>query len=161
MKLIKSPNKFYCGPCSLAMLLDTSVDSILDRLGHTGLEIVRPNIPEPDCRRGFHIQEFIDVALQYDFALVEIESSPISYLADFKYIYEVPLDHETRITEYMNKYSGLIIGEYALGRGHMCAWNHLDQKIYDPQGTVYSFDDDQHKITINSFCAAIRIKSDS
>ena len=63
MELQQRPEPWMCMPLAFAMALDMPVADLLAAIGHDGSEIVFPSLPEPLCRRCFHIQELIQVAL--------------------------------------------------------------------------------------------------
>ena len=71
-------------PLAFAMALEIPVVELLEELGHDGSELVFPNLPEPACRRGFHIQELVHVALRHGFALTPVELFPVLESADGK-----------------------------------------------------------------------------
>ena len=63
MELQHRPEPWMCMPLAFAMALDMPVADLLAAIGHDGSEIVFPSLPEPLCRRCFHIQELIQVCL--------------------------------------------------------------------------------------------------
>lgn len=59
----ENPNGWSCLPTAFACCLDVPVSEIFDWLGHDGSEILWPELPEPGCRYGFHIQEMQEYCL--------------------------------------------------------------------------------------------------
>ena len=64
-------------PLAFAMALDMPVADLLAAIGHDGSEIAFPSLPEPLCRRCFHIQELVQVALARGFAATPVELFPV------------------------------------------------------------------------------------
>lgn len=153
-----------CGPTALAMLLDRPLSEILDRLGHDGSEIWWPGLDEPRNRRGFMFDEFIDVADSYGQMLCPIVSEPAQWngsdLDSVKILKSFPFgrDTESRIQYYMSKFDGLIIGNYAMHKGHMAAWDSKNRKVYDPSPKhgVYDYDSATEYIITDIFLARIK-----
>lgn len=161
MNLIKQPNRWSCGLASLAMLFDSSVEEIVNLLGHDGSEIKWADYKEPFCRRAFHTQEFQDISNHFGFILSEIVGVPM--LCAMNPEDAIPmweLEHcERRLMDYMNGNQGLIIGQYSLDKFHMCAWDGYE--VLDPmEPRRYSLDSrDQQVITIGSFWLKSKIAS--
>ncbi len=61
-----------------ATALGINYDDIIEEIGHDGSAIIFPDLPEPGCRQGFHMQEIIDVAIKKGFAVTAIEALPCS-----------------------------------------------------------------------------------
>jgi hypothetical protein len=78
MKLIRQPNRWSCLPTAFAIALDVSYDSIIKAIGHDGSKKIWPGLPEPRCRRSFHIREMIDVCYDLRYAVIEVDKQPIS-----------------------------------------------------------------------------------
>lgn len=60
----------------MAMALEISVTEFYRLAGHTGSEVVFPWLAEPLCRRGFHIQEAVFVAVQLGYSMTPFELFP-------------------------------------------------------------------------------------
>jgi hypothetical protein len=58
------------------MALDVAVHDFIRHIGHDGGEIAWPTLKEPSCRRGFHVQECIDIAYRCGFAVTPFEVLP-------------------------------------------------------------------------------------
>ncbi len=154
MELLKQPNRWSCLPTAMAMITDQSVDMIINQIGHDGSEILWPDLPEPRCRRSFHIQEMVDIALASGRFLMLIEKSPLTLSnvevsfdrlgtailakAPHNRLYELYGEMASRIyplrrpslQNYLKEYDALI-----LSPGHAAAWNSTEQLVYDPNGT--------------------------
>ena len=77
MELQHRPEPWMCMPLAFAMALDMPVADLLAAIGHDGSEIVFPSLPEPLCRRCFHVQELIQVALSRGLAVTPVELFPV------------------------------------------------------------------------------------
>ena len=112
-------------------------------------EIVFPTEPEPQCRRGFHVQEFIRPALNRGYALSEIEANPYIEVDDKRV--EINSFHE--LTDFMLHFIGVVIGMKADGQCHAVAW---DRKVfYEVDGKRYEHID----MTLHAFIAFVKIES--
>ncbi len=159
MRLLTQPNHWTCLPTSAAMLLNMSLDGVFEYLGHDGSDIVWPDLPEPLCRRAFHIQEIIEMALAFDCTLTPIEQNPMfanspelafetlgvaidnhaknSVLKEYYEQIKARLHPVKRLREmrdYLSAYDGLLIGLGSRGRPHAAAWNSKEFTVYDPCG---------------------------
>lgn len=121
------------------MVLDLPVADLLAEIGHDGGEIVAEGHPEPQCRRGHHVQELITIALAKGYTVTPIELFP-QILAPGK---EVPVkfgesltDNFLRFQNHMRTSKGTISGA---GRTceHMVAYDH--GRIFDPDGREYDY----------------------
>jgi hypothetical protein len=131
MKMQRSPNHWSCLPCAFTMVTGKPLEELIAKIGHDGSEIIWPELPEPQRRRSFHLQELVDVA----FPTTVIEAEPISQSAEDKQFTPFK-DHFSRLQNYMKTYDGVIIGMF--GRNpHAAAWDHVNQLIYDPNGQIY------------------------
>jgi hypothetical protein len=72
------PNRWSCLVTAFAMALDIPVAELIRLVGHDGSEIVNPELPEPGCRRGFHIQEMIEACWSQGHSVTPIEVFPQS-----------------------------------------------------------------------------------
>jgi hypothetical protein len=125
----------------VAMVLDIHKWDVIIEIGHDGSEIKNPDAKEPAGRRGFHMQEIIDVAFNRGFAVTPIEAIPCStYDRSFKFPVDFEINHEKRFRRYIQSYHGIITGEVN-GKGHAVAWDWLEKKCYDPRGRICDFDD--------------------
>lgn len=145
MKLITSPNRWSCLPASFAMALGISFSEMIARIGHDGSEIIWPELPEPQRRRTFHIQECLAVCLRLGLGTVEIQMGPC-LTPDGKVVYEVPCPVDFR--KLMSISIGVMLGR---GRqmGHAVAWD--GKSIYDPAGWIYDIDRDSAIFSPSSY----------
>jgi len=143
------------------MLLEVHPDELRAEIGHTGNEIWWPSAEKPIHRiRSFHIQEIVDCFLRRGKALVLIEyfprMAPVGMDADWQ-LMDTETKLEVRFQQYLNKYSGIFVGEKPNG-GHAVVWNHLESKIYDPtppKGYVYSIENNPLGFRAREFWAMI------
>lgn len=134
MKLITGYN---CLLASAAMVLDVHPDVLTQLIGHDGKKVIFPELPASINTRGFHTQEITDCALEYEYAVTEIEAIPRS-TPDGKREYPVEFSDKKRFQNHINGHIGIFTGSIK-GRGHAVAWD--GKMIFDPRGKVYTFDD--------------------
>jgi hypothetical protein len=135
-----SPNKWSCLPTAFAMVIDRYVEDLIKDIGHDGSEIIWPELPEPYCRRSFHIQEILQTIWGYGVLAMPIQVSPVSMSHGSTRPYRVPVQFspETRFRYIMTLASGVLIGETQNGQPHAVAWD--GNKIFDPNGTTYGIE---------------------
>ena len=140
MKLIKQPNNWSCTATAVAMLLDCEIKDIFNWVGHDGSAIIFPDLPDPSCRKGIHIQEIIDIV-----PLVPIEYEPWQ-TPNGEDEFLVFTDYKDRFYNHLFGNPGLLVG-VAKDHWHTVAWN--GSLVYDPNGTIYLYCD--CKINIQTF----------
>lgn len=138
-----------CLPASLAMVLDMSFEEVIRELGHSGDEFPYPE--SKTTRKGFHIQECIDVAMMHGFSVTEI----LAYFGSrpnpesTEQAPTMPLEEAIkRFHYYIAKcqrgiFSGLVRHPDKSISNHAAAWD--GQLIYDPRGLSYEFNDAPRK----------------
>jgi len=126
-------------PLAFAMALDMPVGDLLAAIGHDGSEIVFPSLPEPLCRRCFHIQELIQVALSRRLAVTPVELFPTLQPTDAGPFHKTVLypDNNWRRFEAAVQTSRGVIHGTGARLGHTVAYDH--GRIYDPRGPVYDY----------------------
>ena len=126
-------------PLAFAMALDIPVADLLVAVGHDGSEIVFPNLPEPLCRRSFHVQELIQVALLRGLAVTPIELFPVLQPTEVGPFHKTVLytDNNWRRFEATIQISRGVIDGTGARLGHMVAYDH--GRIFDPRGPVYDY----------------------
>jgi hypothetical protein len=125
-------------PLSFAMALDIPVADVIDAVGHDGSKILFPNLPEPACRQGFHIQELIHVALNQRCSVTPIELFPVLGSADLRQTTTIlyPTGNWNLFNSTIENSCGVIDGQ-GYRFGHMVAYDH--GQIFDPKGFVYRY----------------------
>ena len=144
MRLQRKPERWQCVPTSFAIALDMPVKALLDELGHDGGEVLWQETPGPvglEGRRGFHIQELIDLCLKRGLAVTPIEFCPM--LRDVRgrtYAGHHLSDHNrtNRFYDMLCTTRGVLEGQGA-HCGHMVAYDR--GHIYDPDGYEYAWFD--------------------
>jgi len=139
MELQQRPEPWMCMPLAFAMALDMPVAELLAAIGHDGSKVVFPSLPEPLCRRCFHIQELIQVAIARGFAVTPVELFPVlqpTAAGPFQRTILYPDNNWQRFAETIQASRGVIDGTGAR-LGHMVAYN--PGRIYDPKGPVYNY----------------------
>ena len=126
-------------PLAFAMALDMPVADLLAAVGHDGSEIVFPSLPEPLCRRCFHIQELIQVALSRRLAVTPVELFPVLQPTEVGPFHKTVLytDNNWRRFEATIQISRGVIDGTGARLGHMVAYDH--GRIFDPRGPVYDY----------------------
>jgi len=128
MPIQPSPNAWSCLPTSCATAVGASVRDFINHIGHDGSEVIWPELAEPSRRRGFHIQECIDILLRAGFAVTPIEVlprlAPAFSVPSFTVLYQ---DSEeaafSRFSDFVYRGRGVITG-YASTVGHAVAYDH-------------------------------------
>ncbi len=139
MNLQQRPEPWMCMPLAFAAALDIPVADMLTAIGHDGSEIVFPSLAEPLCRRGFHIQELVHVALARRLAVTPVELFPVlqpTETGPFHRVVLYPDNNWRRFDAVIQGSRGVIDGTGAR-LGHMVAYDH--GRIYDPRGSVYDY----------------------
>ena len=136
------PNAWSCLPTACACLLQTQPSEIVDAIGHDGSAILTD-----DTRRGFHVEEIVDVFVANLQFPVPIEACPIIYLSEDVGV-EVYSDSRKRLDHYLEKCPGILLGSHPdTGNPHAVVWD--GETIYDPRGQIYTID----KFEIDCFLA--------
>lgn len=133
MLIQKQPNRWSCLPCSFAIVLGIPVSDLIFAIGHNGSEIIWPTQPEPLCRRGFNVQEILDVlVLDYGKAVTCIDVLPESVSSDTLPPFRPYTQQQamTRINRYLSRYNGVTTGQCANGARHSMA--AINGKLIDP-----------------------------
>ncbi len=142
-----------CMLYSLAMCLDMDVEDLAVAIGYDGFGPFYTN----DEKRSHHPQEFMDIAMAYGYALIEVEPNP--YMGHPETYQTEPIwtvEHNAvRMQGYLNQYDGLLHIRNPNGALHMCAWCKDEQMVYDPNGHKYRLTDD---VGVIAFYALVPLK---
>jgi len=138
MELQHRPEPWMCMPVSFAMAMGVSVTELLRGIGHDGSRLLFPNLPDPACRQGFHIQEFIRFALDNELAVTPVEVFPVLGSADGRQTHTIlyPNNNWKVFADVIAASRGVIEGG-GIRWGHMVAYDH--GRIYDPKQHVYDY----------------------
>lgn len=139
MRLLKM-NGHNCLLYSAAMVLDCSVDELIEEIGHDGMDVIWSTLIPPLCFRGHHIQEIIDCFVARGFGLMLVE----------KICYQAPVEHvqaiktfqhpEERFLHHIEGREAILIGRHKQKQqGHAWAWD--GETCYDPNGFLAKLDD--------------------
>ncbi len=115
------PNSWSCLPTAFATVLNCLPELLIKKCGHDGSEIVFPGLPEPQCRRAFHIQEMIGICLDWGYLVTPIIPYPAQTPDGGEHIYR--FDNEANYRAQLVGNVGVITGSYADGSGHALAWD--------------------------------------
>ncbi len=139
--MILEPQSWACLPQAISIALDIPFSMLIEKIGHDGSEFV---YKDTKFRRGFHIQECLDVALSLDIAFVPIEHH-YALTPDGLETYVIGTEEEqsSRFQGYLQKtkrgfFEGVSLDNRCHTIGHAAAW--VDGLIVDPRGTSYTFD---------------------
>lgn len=129
-------NRWSCLPTAWSYVIGWPVWSIIKAIGHNGSQICWPNLPEPNCRRGFHPQELIYLGDRFGFVTTTFE--PIAMLESPGGHESVEIDFTTKFEKLLDESNGVLTGEIN-GQRHAIAW--LNGKVLDPsEGRITSLD---------------------
>jgi hypothetical protein len=117
------------------------VDEFILHIGHDGSEIIWPTLKEPARRRGFHIQECIDVVSRAGYAVTPFEMFPCHTPAFTVPSYTIVFGGSEdaayeRFAEIVQRTRGVITGQGNVV-GHAVAYQR--GVIVDPSRGVYDF----------------------
>jgi hypothetical protein len=146
VEIQRSPNRWSCLPTAFAMVLRLPVAKVIAGLTHDGSEVAWPQLPEPLCRRGFHIQELIFLAWEYKKFVTPFEAIPLLTSQGQPPI-DVPFTEppQKRLAWIMAAHEGVITGLAPSGMPHACSWDR--SLCLDPNGTRYPVE----KFTLETF----------
>jgi len=131
-----NPNEWSCLPTAFANLIDMPIGEFINDIGHDGSELPF-DPPFTHVRRGFHVQECIEVLDQYGYSATRIEVRPMLAAHEAGMPIEVDMGEcpVTRLRRHMDFSHGVIIGRLLLNtpiKGHAVSW--MRGKCYDPRG---------------------------
>lgn len=139
MKRIRHQKKMHpwgCALASFAMAYGISQKNLIRQVGHEGAEIWWPKLAEPMCRRGFHIQELIQVGILMGFSITPFELFPVIQSGDGE---QRAVDDSRR--DYI--FEGLILQNSGVitGAGFKCQHSVAFERgvIFDPDGDQYEY----------------------
>jgi len=140
MYLQKKPHPWSCLATSIAMALEIPTWHLHELVGHDGSHILFPDLPEPQCRRGFHINEAVLACLALGYAASPVELAP--HIAPSgggsppAPVY--PEEHAFRqFAEMVQCGRGVIECKTGAGNWHAVAYEL--GTIYDPDGREFDY----------------------
>ncbi len=151
--MILEPQVWSCLPEAVATALDIPFENLIKSIGHDGSEFV---YKDKSFRRGFHIQECIDVATSMGVAFVPIECHfALTPNGLETYVVGSKGGQSKRFQEYLyitkrGFFEGMSLDKNHHTIGHAAAW--VNGEVVDPRGPVYSYEDRiKHNFTISKF----------
>lgn len=135
LKLQTKPNSWQCLVTSFAMAYRVPVESLITEIGHDGSERVA-NLPDPQGRRGYHIQECISVGIDFGWTITPFELCPVSLVGP----HQVPIGvRSPMFNRLLRSTVGVMTCRTKFGNHHAVAYE--DGTIYDPDGHIGNFED--------------------
>ncbi len=122
------------------MTLDIPVETAIRWVGHDGSDVVFPDLEEPMCRRGFHAQELIELAMMGGFWSTPYQLFPSTKSEGGCHLY--PL-YPSQADERCRKFGSVIQTTVGVLEGigtscrHAVAYDH--GRIFDPDGREYDY----------------------
>lgn len=149
MHQLLKPNPWSCLATSFAMALDISTHEFCLVAGHDGGEKIWPELPDPLCRRGFHISEATKVAITLGYSATPLELFPMiqaTAMAPYHGTEQVPVFYPPTKDEIGNWMDFANIISYARGviecrtrNGNWHAVAFEKGVIYDPDGRRFGY----------------------
>ena len=137
--MLYQPNRWSCLPTAWSYVIGWPLWAVVKAIGHDGSEIRWPNLPEPNCRRGFHAQELIYLGDRFGFVTTTFE--PIAAMMSPGGDEPVVINFGDRFEKIVKESNGVFTGEIN-GCRHVVAW--IDGKVLDPdRGQLKTLDDFQ------------------
>ena len=131
MKLQKAKVNNTCLLTAFAMAMDVDQTLLLEHIGTDPNEILWPELLEPQCFRGHHIQEMMTAAFTLGFTITEVQVRPcFAQIGTTKIVPLLIGDGLNRMRHYLRATQGVI-----RLRTHAVAWD--GEMVYDPAGTMY------------------------
>jgi hypothetical protein len=136
MLIVEQPNVWSCLPAAFATVTGIPFETLLEKIGHDGSEIMFPDLKDPFRRQAFHHQELVRVLFElgwivstYEFELQAIIDE--QHIRDIKYP-----DKEAYIKKVLFNSFGVICAIVkSTGKYHAVAWD--GKQCYDPTGFIY------------------------
>jgi hypothetical protein len=141
MQLQKKPNQWSCSIAAFAMACDVPIHDFMSMVGHDGSEVVFPELPEPMCRRGFHVQELIQVALAFNKTVTPFELIPAIQSTPYPGCTPriITIESDSRRVMFnllVNTFRGVLTGR-GIRCHHAVAFDN--GQVFDPDGAIYPF----------------------
>lgn len=127
--MMLQPNAWSCLPAAVAMAVGEKPRDVIEFIGHDGSEIIFPDLPEPQNRRGFHIGEMFWYLLDMVYFPVLVE--PYLHYEDSEYV----IDQTHKLEDLLSRKSGILLGHHETGSLHAAAWDR--SYVWDPRGEKY------------------------
>lgn len=136
MRLIRQPNRWSCTAAAFAMVLDIDFDRFIGLIGHDGSEIIRPQLPEPLCRKGFHIIECIYACYDVGYSVTPFDAIPCGIVNNHVLDLWDKNEGLMRLFKVIMHEQGVITGYTSENRPHAVAWDSTH--IYNPASDYVS-----------------------
>ncbi len=143
----RSPNGWSCLPAAFATAMGQPVDRLIKKIGHDGSAISWPDLPEPLCRRGFHVQECIWAAYRSGYLVTPVEvfprHAPTHLTPPLTILLRTEQDNWHRIATLVDAGSGVLTGKKindGCSHGHAVAY--CEGLVFDSNGATYQYSRD-------------------
>ncbi len=151
--MLLEPQLWSCLPQSVATAMEIPFKTLIEKIGHDGSEFV---YNDKTFRRGFHIQECIDVATELGISFVPIELHyALTPNGLETYVIGSKEAQGRRFKQYLDTtsngfFEGMSLDTRCHPIGHAAAWVH--GRVVDPRGVNYNFEDRAaNNFSINRF----------
>lgn len=138
MLIVEQPNIWSCVPAAFATATNIPFETLLEKIGHDGSEIIFPDLEEPLRRRAFHIQELVRALFDLGWIVSTYEFEFQAFI-DEQHIHNIiysDKENEAFIKKLFHDSFG-VIGAIvkSTGKYHAVAWD--GKQCYDPIGFIY------------------------
>lgn len=146
MKLQKQPTRWSCAPTAFAMAMDLDVAYLMEVVGHDGGEIIFPDLPEPMCRRGFHVSELTNAALLLGYSATPVElfpsvqSTPLPSHPSRDFTIEYMAGNWTTFQHHIRVSAGVLECRTIGAAQHAVAYS--TGMIFNPSGIIFPYSRD-------------------
>lgn len=136
VKHLVQKRRCQCLATSLAMVTGQTIEEIIERFGHDGLQVYWPDLQ--GCNRviGHTPLEMVEVAYRLGVYLIPVITEwPACPGAG--HTPHIVRPSSTWIEEMYNNHDGVLIGVTPSGSQHAVAWSCSESLVLDPNGTRY------------------------
>lgn len=142
MKHLLKTNCWSCALVSFAMAYDMEVEDLIKLVGHDGSEIIFPDLEEPLCRRGHHIQELVLAGFEGGLCVTPLEFAPVTGRLDRRYVIPDQIRKGTTRSHWfelaIHNNRGVMTGFSTRSRCHHA--NAFERgTVFDPDGPSYEY----------------------
>lgn len=136
MLIVEQPNIWSCLPAAFATATGIPLETLLEKIGHDGSEIMFPDLKDPLRRRAFHTQELVRVLFDLGWIVATFEFESLAII-DEQHIYTVKYPNKEILIKKIlfNSFGVICAIVKSTGKHHAVAWD--GKQCYDPTGFIY------------------------